>query len=173
MTSHLQTNIGQFAESLTSFVDDRAVLSKATRRPPPCATDIRKMVNSKLLVGDVMVAVRIIASDDSVITTTSEVVTALRLIHPPTPLDLRPPPTESVCQTSSISEEDIMVALKSLRPCSDGGVDKLRPGHLKDLVAPQTAEAGRCLMKTHANICSNLLRGIIPKHSRDLPFTII
>ena len=73
--------------------------------------------------------------------------TALRLKHPPSPLDLRPPPTEPVTQTSSFSEEEAMVDLKSFCPSSAGGVDGLRPGHLKDLVAPQTAEAGRSLLK--------------------------
>ena len=87
------------------------------------------MVNSKLLVGDVTAAVRIIASDDSVITLTSDVVTELRLKHPPSPLDLRPPPTEPASQTSSVSEEEVMVVLKSFRLSSAGGVDGLRPGH--------------------------------------------
>ena len=73
--------------------------------------------------------------------------TALRLKHPPSPLDLRPPPTEPVTQTSSVSEEEAMVDQKSFCPSSAGGVDGLRPGHLKDLVAPQTAEAGRSLLK--------------------------
>ena len=115
------------------------------------------MVNSKLLVGDVTAAVIIIASDDSVITPTSEVVTALRLKHPPSPLDLHPPPTEPVTQTSSVSEEEVMVVLKSFRPSSAGGVDGLQPGHLKDMVAPQTAEAGRRLLKALANPCSKLI----------------
>ena len=108
----MKTNIGQFADRLTFVVDDRAVLPKETSRPPPCATDIRKMVNCKLLVGDVTADVRIIASDYSVITPTSEVVTALRLKHPLSPLDLHPPPTEPVSQTLSVSEEEVMVALK-------------------------------------------------------------
>ena len=63
-----------------------------------------------------------------------------------------------------------MVALKSFCPSSAGGVDGLRPGHLKDLVAPQTAEAGQRLMKALDYICSKLLRGQIPKHTRDLLF---
>ena len=131
LSAAIKTNIGQFADRLTSFADDRAVLPKKTSRPPPCATDFRKMVNSKLLVGDVTAAVRIIASDNSVITPTSEVVTALRLRHHPSPLDLRPPPTEPVTQTSSVSVEEVLVALKSFRPSSAGGVDGLRPGHLR------------------------------------------
>ena len=170
LTAAMKTNIGQFADRLTSFADDLVVQPKKTSRPPPCATDFRKMVNSKLLVGDVLAAVRIIASEDSVITPTSEVVTALRLKHPPSPLDLRPPPTEPVTKTSSVSEEEVMVALKSFRPSSAGGVDGLRPGYLKDLVAPQTAEAGRRLMKDHANLCSKLLLGQIPQHARGLLF---
>ena len=128
------------------------------------------MVNFKFLVGDVTAAVRIIASDDSVITPTSEVVSALRLKHHPSSLDLRPPPTEPVSQTPSVSEEEVMVARKSFRPSSASGVDGLRTGHLKDLVAPQAAKAGRRLMKALANICSKLLRGQIPKHARDLLF---
>ena len=129
---------------------------KETSQPPPCATDLRKMVNFKLLVGDVTAAVRLIASDDSVITPTSQVVLALRQKHTSSPLDLRPPPTELVSQTLSISEEEVMIVLKSFCPSSAGGVGGLRTGHLKNLVAPQTAEAGQRLMKALANICSTL-----------------
>ena len=112
-------------------------------------------------VGDVTAAIRIIASDDRVITPTPEVVTALILKHHTSPLDLRPPPTEPVSQTSSVSEEEVMVALKSFRSSSACGVDGLRPEHLKDLVAPQTAEAGQRLLKALANLCSKLLLGQI------------
>ena len=171
LTAAMKTNIGQFADRLTSFMDERAVRPKETSPPPPCATEFRKMVNSKLLVGDVTAAVRIIASDDSVITPTSDIVTALRLKHTPSPLDLRPPLTEPVSQMSSVPEE-VMVALKSFRPSSAGGVDGLRPGHLKDLVAPQTDEAGRRLLKALANVCPKLIRGQIPQHARDLRFAV-
>ena len=61
-----------------------------------------------------------------------------------------------------------MVALKLFRPSSVGGDDGLRPGHLKDLVAPKTAEAGQCLLKALANLCSKLPRGQIPQHARYL-----
>ena len=95
------------------------------------------MVNSLRLVGDVTAAVRIIVSDDSVIAPTAEVVTALRLKHPLSPPDLRPPPTEPVSQTSSVSEEEVKVGMNALRPSSAGGVDGMQPGYLKDLVVPQ------------------------------------
>ena len=63
-----------------------------------------------------------------------------------------------------------MVTLKSFRPSSASGVDGLRPEHLKDLVATQTAEAGRRLLLALANLCSKFMRGQIPKHARDLLF---
>ena len=61
-----------------------------------------------------------------------------------------------------------MVALKSFRPSNAGGVDGQRPGKLWNLIAPQTAEAGRRLLIVLANLCSNLLRGQIPQLSHDL-----
>ena len=60
-----------------------------------------------------------------------------------------------------------MVAMKSFRPSSAGGVDGLPPGHLSDLVAPQTAEAGWRLLKALVNHCLKLLRGQVAQHARD------
>ena len=117
-----------------------------------------------------MAAVRIISSDDSVITPTAKVVTALRLKHFPSPLDLRPPPIESVSQKSTFSGEEVVFALKSFHPSNSGGVDELQPGHLKDLVAPQTAEAGQRLLRDLVNLCSKLLQVQIPQHVCDLLF---
>ena len=104
------------------------------------------------------------------ITPTAEVVTALRLKHTPSPLVMRLQPTEPVSQTLSVSEEEVMVALKAFYSSSDGEVDGLGPGHLKDLVASQTAEAGRCLLKAIVNLCSNLLLGQIAQHACGLLF---
>ena len=86
------------------------------------------------------------------------------------PLDLRPPPTDPVSQMSTVSEEEVKVALKMFHPSSSCGVDGQRPGHLKYLVAPPTAEAGRRLLVALANLCSKLLRGQIPQQARDLLF---
>ena len=128
------------------------------------------MDNSKLLVGDVSAAVRITTSDDSVIAPTAEVVTALRLTQPPSSLDLRQTPTEPVSHMLFVSEEEVMGAMKEFCHSSDGGDDGLRPGHLKDLVAPQTDESGRHLLKAITNLCSKLVRGQKAQHSHDLLF---
>ena len=56
--------------------------------------------NSKLMLGDVTAAVRVVASDDSVLEVTPEVLSALRLKHPAAPLDVEniviPPDTEEL-----------------------------------------------------------------------------
>ena len=85
-------------------------------------------------------------------------------------LDVHPPPTEPVSQTSTVFEEEAMVALKSFRSSSACGVDGLRPGHLKDQIVPQTSEAGRRFSKALANLCMKLLRGQIPQHASGLLF---
>ena len=46
------------------------------------------------------------------------------------------------------------------RPSNPDSVDGLQPGYLKDLVAPQTAEAGRRLLNALTGLCSNHIRGI-------------
>ena len=167
ITAAIKTNFGQLSDRLTSIVDDRTVLPKDTSRPSPCATDFRKMINSKLLVEYVAAIIRIIASDDSVITPTAEVVSTLRLRHHQSPLDLRSP-----SQTLSVSEKEVMFALKLFPPSSAGGVDELRPGHLKDLDAPRIFEAGRCLLNALANLCSKHLRCQLPQHASDLLYAI-
>ena len=83
------------------------------------------------------------------VTPTAEVVTGQRLKHPPCPLDLRPPPTEPVSQTLSASKEEVLVALKAFRPSSACGVDGLRPGHLKDLVAPQMSRGRTAFVESY------------------------
>ena len=60
-----------------------------------------------------------------------------------------------------------MVAMKAFRPSCADCVDGLRPGHLNDLVDPQTFEARRRSLKM-ANVFSKLLRGQIPQQARDL-----
>ena len=131
----MKTHIGQIADRLTFIVDNRVDMPKDASRPFPCATDFRMVINSKFPVGDATTAVIIITS-------TAEFVTALRLASP---IDLRPPPTESVSQTSTVSEEEVMVALKTIRPSNAGLDDELRADHLMDLVALLAAERVRRL----------------------------
>ena len=65
---------------------------------------------------------------------------------------------------------EVATALKSFRASSSGGVDGLRPGHMRALVSPTTAEAGSRLKASLTRLCNTIIRGDLPGHARDLLF---
>ncbi|CAE1263915.1 unnamed protein product [Acanthosepion pharaonis] len=65
----------------------------------------------------------------------------------------------------------MVAALKSFSGSSSGGVDGLRPGHIKDLISAHTAEAGEHLKISITALINSLLRAEIPQHARDLIFS--
>ena len=128
-----------------------------------------KRVNAKLIEGDVSAAVRVVASDDTIIHPTSEVMDALCLLHPPIPSDFRPPPPLFDDPPTTYPNE-VLAALRSFPPSSSAGLDGLRLGHLKDLTSSITFEAGRKLLNSLSNICNILLSGNLPIYARELIF---
>ena len=175
LASATKANIEAFlnrAPALLPTADDSVVF------PPPSVSDpksyetnFQKKVNAKLTEGDISAAVRVISSDDSVVHPSEEVLSALRSKHPAAPSDFRPPPPPAKSLPSVVNEEEVMLALKSFRPSSSGGIDGLRPGHLKDLTSASTAESGRRLRASLTRLCNCLIRGNIPTIARDLLFS--
>ena len=163
-----KSNIDSFMLVQNWSCDETCVASCPTK--PLRKFDLRKQVNAKLSQGDVSAAVRLVASDDTVLEPTADVLAALRLKHPASPSDNKSPPVPDSSIATTLSEEDVRQALKSFRPSSSGGVDGLRPGHLKDLTAGTTAEAGRRLLSSLTRLCNCITRGELPHHARDLLF---
>ena len=161
-------------EQIVKFLSESCVTSHqpASRKKPsaPAPPDIRRLVNAKLVEGDISAAVRVVTSDDSLAPATPETLTSLRSKHPPAPDDLRqPPPADSAPIVAN--EEEVLAALMSFRPSSSGGVDGLRPSHIKDLCAKSTAEAGRRLRCSLVALCNLLILGEIPPVAHDLFFS--
>lgn len=140
---------------------------------------LRQRVNNKFMEGDVRAAVRLVASDDSIVEPNEEVLSVLRLKHPPAPTDIRSLNPSSfnnpdcLChsQFADFSEADVLAAIRSFPASSSGGVDGLRPGHLRDLVAKQTAEAGRRLLTSITALCRRFAHGDLPLPARDMFFS--
>ena len=78
-------------------------------------------------------AVRILSSKDKVAPINDTMAASLCAL-PPTPSDLRPPPTTSVAPLQPIAL-DIRAANTSFPNGSAGGPDGLRPQNVKDLLA--------------------------------------
>ena len=68
------------------------------------SVDLRKAINNKLLVGDVSAAVRLIASDDSIIEQSPETVEALCLKHPAAPANIRQVPIPDIPYERDVSD---------------------------------------------------------------------
>ena len=132
-------------------------------------TQLCKRVNAKLIEGEVSAAVRVVASDDTIINPTSEVTDALRLKYPPTPSDFRPPPP-LFDDPSTTNPNEVLAALRPFSPSSSAGLDGLRSGHLKDLTSSITFEAGRKLSNSLSNMCNILLSGNLPIYAREIIF---
>ena len=134
---------------------------------------LAKRVMAKLMEGDVTAAVRVVASDDRVVPLTDDVLRVLQLKHPSSPQHLRPTPVPSRDTPSPAHaiEKEIMLALRSFPASSSGGIDGLRPGHLKDLTSPATVEAGRHLRSAITDLINRFLLGDIPPFAREMFFS--
>ena len=114
------------------------------------AFDISSFVSSKLALGDVKGAVRILSSDSKVLESSAEVINQLKDKHPDLHPDCAfpPAPSEGDCSNSiTVSVDDITRSLKSFKNGSSGGPDGLTPQHLKDLTSGALGETSRNLLQ--------------------------
>jgi hypothetical protein len=126
---------------------------------------IRKAVERKMEDGDVSGAVRILTSEDAVAPPTADVLDILRTKHPTgNPESFYPPKpsfTESVFE--NVTAEEIVQSINSFPNGSAGGIDGLRPQHLKDLLAASTGEITTRLSIRLAAVINLMLQGKIPE----------
>ena len=114
-------------------------------------------------------------SDDTVLEVTPEVLQALILKHPSEPDDSVTPiiPAENISVTAD--EKKIIQSLRSFSGGCCGGIDRLRPAHLLDLVDPfgsvSTAEAGLHLRRSITNLTNKILRGDVSDYAVKLLFS--
>ena len=80
-------------------------------------------VNAKLMEGDVAAAVRVVASDDTVLHSTPEILSTLQSKHPSPPVDVRHVPVSESSPHLIASADDVIKALNSFPQSSSGAVD--------------------------------------------------
>ena len=132
---------------------------------------LRRSVESKILDGNISGAVRILTSDDSIAPVTDETMQALRLKHPPANADASFPEKFPISpEFPHVNEGEIWTAIMSFPNGSAGGLDGLKPQHLKDLINPAGAEAASKLCLTLAKFAGFVLRTAIPESMRRIFF---
>ena len=126
-------------------------------------------VSSKLEEGDFKGAVRLACTEDTIADKSDATLEALKLKHPPPHPDSSIPPLPEALPTITVSEEEIVGAIKSFPNGSAGGPDGLRPQHLKDMTHPSVIE-GSALISALARFATLVLQGKIPAAIRPLFF---
>ena len=168
-----------------SFSDYLTVTPAAGHQAqPPVLTRRRKKSNSndelqnlaarvsaKIEEGDVRGAVRLAASNDTLAPYDDVTVAALRQLHPPrAESTTQPAPQHDVDDslTLKLTENDISAAIKTFPAGSAGGLDGMRPQHLKDMTSPITGVAGQRLIASLTEFANLCLAGHVPPTVRPL-----
>ena len=136
-------------------------------QPPPRARgtgDVAKAVSAKLSDGDIRGAVRIASSDGALLSANADAATALRGQHPPPhPASVYPePPRPGMWRGLALQTSAVAAAIRSFPNGSSGGMDGLRPQHLKDMTGPGTGGAGSALLDVLCSLGNLMLDGRVP-----------
>lgn len=143
--------------------------------PPHCPekskekSNLSRIIESKLADFDIKGAVNIISSNDTVADYNDETYNQLLNKHPCPSRELNFPPapnnSENAIQVDSIKVHN---AIQSFPAGSSGGIDGLRPQHLKDIISYSSGDSGQKCLLSITKLCNLLLRGEL--HQEICPF---
>ena len=142
--------------------------------------NLKARVSAKIEEGDVRGAVRLASSNDTLAPYDDETAAALRLLHPPRAASISSsdagPAIDQTNNSSTppaaltLTEHDIVAAIKTFPAGSAGGLDGLRPQHLKDMTSPMTGDAGQQLVMSLTEFANLCLAGRVPAAVRPVFF---
>ena len=133
--------------------------------------NIARRVRSKCADGDIKAALRTLTSNEDIVHPTSDIVSALKDKHPPTPSDeTLPSPPQDDTRPLQVTAEQVKSAIESMPTGSSAGLDGVRPLHLRQLISSEAVEPGRRLLFSLTKLTNLVLDGRIPECARDALF---
>lgn len=149
--------------SLTSKIKKRILdydQSQPIARQRKHISNLICCVEKKVSDGDIRGAVRLLSSEEDLATDSIETYAALKEKHPTPSRQLRIPnlPSDDHIH-ASVTEKAVATAIASFPNGSAGGIDGLRPQHLKDLTLSSNGIAGKELLKEITQLCNYMLSG--------------
>ena len=164
---------GRKAKSLASVINSQIRdfqsgrhSNESSQRDSGKIPPLSAQISTKLSMGDIRGAVRILSSEDKVLKGDRATLLKLQEKHPESHPDtqLPPPPDQSNNAHFIATREDIKSAIKSFRNGSGGGPDRLLPQHLKDLTSDQLGGVAISLLDALTDFINNIaLGGNIPE----------
>lgn len=137
LCTHIKEQINTFENERDTFLllhylePTKSGLLK--KKQPLSDIRLRKTISDKLSEGDVRGALRFLASEETLAPYSPSTLSQLRLKHPDRPPDRRPYP-EVASPPIVIVESQVLKAINSFPPGSSGGITRLRPLHLKEVL---------------------------------------
>lgn len=131
--------------------------------------NLPKIIESKLADFDIKGAVNIISSNETVAPNNEETFAQLQKKHP-TPRDdlVFPPAPDNSIKAIQVDQVKVQNGIQSFPAGSSGGIDGLRPQHMKDLISFSSGEAGQKCLSSITDLCNMLLCGKL--NSETCPF---
>ena len=170
LVKQIKRSISLFESESFSFNIPDVNPSSSYRNKHNSNSKLRKAVNSKLAQDDVSAAVRLIASDDTLLEPYPEYLEVIRSKHPHAPLDLEPITTFNPEDSIFFTSKDIQKALSAFHPSSSGGIDGLRPSHVIGLTSFATGEFGIRLLSAVTSLCKFIVSGNLSSYARKFFF---
>jgi len=154
--------------------------SKQHRRPRRLTTahvDVQQLaarVSAKIEEGDVRGAIKLAASNDTLASCDDTTVEILRQLHPSRAISttFNQPQLNAINQTLKFTEKDIVDAIKTFPAGSAGGLDGIRPQHLKDMTNHSTGIAGQRLIASLTEFSNLCVEGRVPCAVRPVLFGV-
>lgn len=122
-----------------------------------------KLVQAKLSDGDISGAIRILSSNDTIAVVNAETHQKLLEKHPEpnlaievenaTPADIQP-----------VSSTEVRKSIFAFATGSSGGMDGIKPQHLKDLIGKETGDHGEKVLECLSGFSDFCLNGEVPTH---------
>lgn len=131
---------------------------------------LSKKVDHKLSVGDIHGAVRLLCSEDTLASDDDITFQNLKEKHPLPLLEennfVNPPPKNPVL----VSDNETKLAIFSFKPGSAGGLDSLKPQHLKDMINEGLGTSSSTLLFTLSKFIRKILEQELPEEIRPIFF---
>jgi hypothetical protein len=160
--SIIKDNLSHFKSGAT--LSD--ILASSSEEPDfiPSSNSAAVTAMKKLSEGDISGAVRTLCSEESMAINDEATLNVLRSKHPKMPESTSYPqePAASTEADAIFSEKWVHEAINSFNLSSSGGVDCLRPRHLRDITSDQLGTSSSQLRKTLASFCDLVFKSRVP-----------
>ena len=114
-------------------------------------------MDKKLASGDIQGAVRLLCSEESIAPNDENTFSILKEKHPTSLDEITIDDQQVETNNFEISESEVKFLISSFKPGSAGGIDSLKPQHLKDLSIEKLGATSTLFLKTLCKLVKKIL----------------